>query len=219
VLPQAPRLQAIARDLKPPATPPTWWERFKSWISGWLDPGTGRWPDWLRFLAHLNPGQRVFTVLIYALAGLLVIAAAAVVVIELRAAGVIGAGRRRKTPVRRADAAAPPAWEDSPDAADITSAPVRLRPVLLLRQLVAALTHSQRLERDRDLTCRELIEVGRFDTTVQREVFARVALLAEQALYASPQSVVLPVAEELVVNARRLRAQLLAAPAAAPAAV
>jgi len=172
------RLQTIARFLRPPPEPPNWWERFKTWVGSWLDPERGQWPDWLRWPTRWRPGNA----LLYGVTGLVLIAAAVVIAMELRAAGVLGADRRRRAPPKRSATDAPtnsPRWQE-PEEID---EPVeQLRPERMLRVLVAALTKSHRLERDRDLTCRELITAARFDTTAQREIFASVALLAEQIL-------------------------------------
>jgi hypothetical protein len=82
--------------------------------------------------------------------------------------------------------------------------------------LVAALTKSRRLERDRDLTCRELITAARFDTTAQREIFASVALRAEQILYGDSERAPTLNDQKLGQSARALYGELLAAPAGQP---
>jgi hypothetical protein len=92
----------------------------------------------------------------------------------------------------------------------------QLRPERLLRLLVMALTKSHRLERDRDLTCRELITAARFDTPGQREIFSTVALLAEQTLYDDPSRAPALSDETLGQSARGLYGELLAAPAGQP---
>jgi hypothetical protein len=85
-----------------------------------------------------------------------------------------------------------------------------VRPEILLRVLVTALARSHRLERDRILTCRELISAARFDTKVQREIFTNIALLAEQALYGNPLSAAVSLDDTLLGDARGLYAQLSA---------
>jgi hypothetical protein len=129
---------------------------------------------------------------------------------------VFGAGRRRRAPPKRSATDTPtnsPHWQE-PEEID---EPVeQLRAERMLRVLVAALTKSHRLERDRDLTCRELITAARFDTTAQREIFASVALLAEQILYGDPRHETTLNDQKLGQSARGLHGELLAAPAGQP---
>ncbi|MGB6449892.1 MAG: hypothetical protein WBE92_04005 [Steroidobacteraceae bacterium] len=212
------RLQEIALSLKPPPSPPSLWDRIAAWVRSWLQPVSGNPPGWLRFLPHLSIGPRLRRLLLMALAGLIVIGVGAAVVIELRAAGLMGSSRRPGSAARRPGAGSKQAEESSADPVDLASAAPHERPVLLLRLLVQALTRSQRLRSDRNLTCRELIDHARFDTARQREDFGRVAVLAERALYGGPHSAATAIPEEVLRNARALHAQLLAAPAAIGAA-
>ena len=210
--PDSARLQTIARLLRPPQPPPTWWERLKTWVRNWIDPEHGQWPDWLRWPTQWRPGNAV----LYSLTGLVLIAAAVVIAMELRAAGVFGAGRRRRVLPKR------PATNThtslaNPEEPTLIDEAGPLRPERLLRLLVTALTKSHRLERDRDLTCRELISAARFDTPAQREIFATVALLAEQMLYEDPGRAAPLNDETLGQSARGLYGELLAAPAGQPA--
>lgn len=206
--PDSSRLKTIARFLQPPPELPNWWERFKTWVWNWFDPQRGQWPDWLRWPERWRPGNA----LLYSVMGLVLIAAAVVIAMELRAAGVWGAGRRRRVPPRRSATGTPTHSPQRQEPEEIDEPVEQLRPERLLRVLVAALTKSHRLERDRDLTCRELITAARFDTTAQREIFASVALLAEQTLYGDPQRVP-TLNEQLGQCARGLYGELLAAPA------
>ena len=98
-------------------------------------------------------------------------------------------------------------------AEDIDLAPEHLRPVILLRLLVTALTGCHRLERDGVLTCRELISAARFDTPAQRDIFTSVALSAEQVLYGDPRHCAAPLHPDLLESARGLYGQLVTAPA------
>ena len=209
--PDSRRLQTIAGTLQPPPEAPNWWERFKSWVASWLDPEGGQWPGWLHWPSRLRPTKPF----LYVLVGLVLITAAVVVAIELRAAGVFGPGRRRKGPARPATGASIDSgrWQ-APE--EIPGSIEQLRPEHLLRVLVTALTQSQRLERDRDLTCRELITAARFDTAAQRQIFANVALQAEQILYGDPQRAATPGDRELGQSAQGLYGELLAAPAGRP---
>jgi hypothetical protein len=208
-LPDSSSLQTIARFLRPPPEPPNWWERFKTWMGLWLDPEQGQWPEWLRWPTRWRPGNAI----LYGVMGLVLTAAAVVIAMELRAAGVFGAGRRRRAPPKRKATDTPTNSPHSQEPAEIDEPVEQLRPERLLRVLVAALTKSHRLERDRDLTCRELITAARFDTTAQREIFASVALLAEEMLYGDPQRAPTLIEQKLGPSARGLYAQLLAAPA------
>jgi hypothetical protein len=206
-LPDSSRLQTIARFLQPPPEPPNWWERFKTWVGSWFDPERGRWPDWLRWPSQWRPGNAI----LYGVVSLVLIAAAIVIAIELRAAGVFGGGRRRRASPRRAATATPansPHWQEPEGIDELVE---QLRPEHMLRALVAALTKSHRLEHDRDLTCRELITAARFDTTAQREIFARVALLAEQMLYGDPRRAPALNDRKLGQSVRGLYGELLAA--------
>lgn len=212
MLPDPSSLQMIARRLGPSPSA-TWWERLKSWIVSWLDSDRNRWPDWLRSLPDWRSGARL---LFYGSIGLVVIAATVVITLELRAAGVLGLGRRRTAPSGRAVRDPQPTVERALTPADIDAAAEHVRPVILLRLLVAALTRSQRLERDGVLTCRELITAARFDTATQREVFTNVALLAEQVLYGDPRRALLSLDDRLLGDARGLYTQLAAAPAEQP---
>jgi hypothetical protein len=211
-LPDSSRLQTIARFLQPPPEPPNWWERFKTWLGSWLDPERGQWPQWLRWPTQWRPGKSV----LYGVMGLVLIAAAVVIGMELRAAGVLAPGRRRRASAGRSLTGAPTHSAYSQEAAQINEPLEQLLPERLLRVLVAALTKSHRLERDRDLTCRELIAAARFDTTAQREIFASIALRAEQRLYGDPQRAPALNDQELGQSARGLYGELLAAPAGQP---
>jgi hypothetical protein len=178
----AARLKAIAAALQPPAEPLSWGRRFNAWIAQWFE-ANRTWPSWLR--PRWAPGDHLWSVLMYTLAGAVVLGAVAVVAIEVRAAGVLGRrdGRRRRNPVAGSVPVSTHQW---PELTDIEAAPLAERPVLVLRLLVAALARSHRLERDRSLTCRELITAARFDSAAQREQFMGFALLAERALYEAP---------------------------------
>jgi hypothetical protein len=207
--PDSDRLQTIAQLLRPPQPPPTWWERLKTWVRNWLDPEHGQWPDWLRWPAQWRPGNAV----LYSLFGLVLVAAAVVIAIELRAAGVFGAGRRRRALPQRPATNTHSTTAPLEELTLMDEAGGQLRPERLLRLLVTALTKSHRLERDRDLTCRELISAARFDTPAQREIFSTVALLAEQMLYDDPSRAPPLSDATLGHSARGLYGELLASPA------
>ena len=105
-----------------------------------------------------------------------------------------------------------------PGLTDVETAAEHLRPALLLRLLVMALTRAHRLEREAIMTCRELITAAHFDNAAQRETFERVALLAEQGLYGDPKRAVAPLSPELLSNAGGLYRELVAICAEQPAA-
>jgi hypothetical protein len=191
--------------LPTPTSRPSFWERVWTWIRGWIQAHRAWWPDWQRFGWHPTGFQ--LGVVLYSVIALVVLTAAAIVLIELRAAGLLGKGRR----VTRRPGIRSSAPEEAPiEPADIGAVPPRLRAVLLLRSLVAALARSQRLGHERDLTCRELITAARFDTGQQRERFAAVALLAEAGLYGPPDLDPPPQQDAVLAEAQGLKGQLLA---------
>lgn len=210
--PSVARLRAIASSLQPAPAPSSWWARMKAWLGRQLRPVLGDSIDWRSLLPRWIAEARVGPRLIDALIVVVLIAAGVGAIVKLRAAGVIGAGRRR---ARRADRSAPPVRR-SPEPTirleDIDAAPLRDQPVLLLRLVVEALTRSNRLERERDLTCRELVAHARLDTAIQRERFLALALLAERALYGPRGSSPEP-AQETLSHAGALYSQLVASPA------
>jgi hypothetical protein len=205
------RLQTIARLLPAPARPPQFaWVLFWRWVMGWL---ALHWPAWLR--PHWTAGAGLVGALAYVLVALLLATAVAIVIIELRAAGLLG-GRPQRASTGRLVPRQLETTESGLGPLDIEAAAPRLRPVLLLRWLVAALTRSQRLTHEQDLTCRELVTAARFDTSAQRELFTRIALHAEQALYGDAGHGGPPLKEALLGDARDLHRELLAAPLASP---
>ena len=210
--PDSSRLPTIARLLRPPPEPLTLWERLKAWIGSWLDPERQQWPDWLRWPTQWRPGKAW----LFGLTAVVLIAALVVILMELRAARVLGPGRRRRARPGRSPSNTHTGFAESEEPTQIDAAGGQLSPDRLLRLLVTALTRSHRLERDRDLTCRELITAARFDTAAQRETFTAVALLAEQMLYDEPGRA--PMNDEtLGQRARGLYGELLTAPAGQPA--
>jgi len=182
--PDAARLRAIARALEPPARPLSWLERLKAWIDHWLETNSSRWPDWLR--PHWSLNERFWNTLAYILAAAIVLAAVVVAVIQVRAARV--PGRSGPSTPRQYPAGGAVAEDRLPELSAIAAAPMRERAVLVLHLLVGALARSQRLRRDRNLTCRELVTAARFDSAAQREKFRGLALLAEEALYGESTS-------------------------------
>jgi len=210
------RLKLIAHSLEPPPAPPSLWERLEAWLREWLEPKSESSPSWLRHLPHWHISPQLARLIFEGLAALIVIGVAALVVNELKASGLIGAGRYGRSP-RRTTPGARPTGEASLDFDAIDSANPHERPALLLRLLVRALMRSRRLRHDRDLTYRELIAKARFDSPRQREQFGKVALLAERALYGGPALAPPAIPEEFLIEARALHGELLAMPHLEPA--
>jgi hypothetical protein len=195
-------LQDIASHLLPP--PPNMWEQWRAWLSA----GGGWWSGWRRYLPRWQATPQQLDIMLYVLTAVVALVAAGVIFTELRAAGVLGRRWHRRT-APRADTT-PVAAAQETLSPDLAAAPQHLRPVLLLRSLVAVLNQSQRLAHERDLTCRELITAARFDTGAQRELFATVAILAERGLYGLPGQAAPPRQDAVLAEARSLEGQLLA---------
>ncbi len=210
-------LQAIAVALVPPPSPPTLWERILSWIRSRLGSTNKGSSSWLRYLPHWSIGSKLARALFIIVACLVVITAGVFVAIELRAAGLAGAGRRLRAGGRPSSVSRSMSEGGSLDLAGLDSAAPHERAVLLLKLLVQALRRSSRLGHDRDLTCRELIARARFDTGRQRASFGLIALLAERALYGGPQTAAAAtIPDEVLSAARTLYAELLTVPAPVP---
>lgn len=206
-VPNAAALRALASGLKPPAPPPSLWDRLTSWAGRWTTPWRGMLRRWLRSLGG-ETGSRGLLGVFFVLAGILLLTVIVVVAFELRAAGLIGCGRRPARRGARLDTLTPP--EAAPwDGQDWKEAGER--PTRLLRLLVDALNRSHRIGRERHLTCREISAQARFDTERQRQDFAQVALLAERELYGPTAPARVP--EETLRAAQALHAGLLARPA------
>jgi len=136
-------LQVIARDLRPPAPSPSWWERFKAWVRRHLGPAINEPPQWLQHLSWAagRGTQLAFLGVVLAL----VIAMIAVVTYrELRAEGLLGRRSRKPTATAAPQPSASVAPAESSEALD--SLPVRERPVYLLRLILETLIRSHRLE-------------------------------------------------------------------------
>ena len=116
----------------------------------------------------------------------------------IRRVGRCRGGRARRAGPPRPPTAAPP---DAPDWAAL-----RRQPSGLLRLLIDALMGARRLDRERDLTCRELIARARFDNDAQRRGFAQIALLAERERFGPCAAPTVP--ESMLLDARTLHAQL-----------
>jgi len=146
---------------------------------------------------------------------LLLLAIGAFIMAELRAAGLLGTGQGGRTDTRRRAGAHGTRTEEEVATGDSTLA--LDRPALALQMLIEALRRSRRIEKDTNLTCREVGARAVFDTQGQREAFTRIALLAERSLY-GPHGAALRLPNELRPALQALRTQLSAAPATRSAA-
>lgn len=207
------RLREIARALPVPVSRST---LTQDWLHRWLRRWLHEHPQWLAALRSFLSGWYAPLPLqgvLYGLLLLVVLAATAIVYQELRAAGVLGSPAGERPPRRRLGKP-PGAAEEPPGTLELAMAPPHLRPVLVLRTLVAALTRSHRLEYERALTCRELVTSALFDTDAQRQHFAALSVLAERGLYGDPGQEPPPQQDAVLAAAQSLEAQLLAPPKA-----
>jgi hypothetical protein len=186
------------------------WSRVKTWLRSRLAPLDGL-VKWLRRLPGGSVGPAFRAALLTGAGALILLAVAAVILMELRAAGVFDPDRRRNA-VRTHVAPA----EANTDA-EIDTAHALDSPASALRMLIAALKHSRRIERDRNLTCRELLSHALFDTQGQRDEFASIALLAERELFGL-RGLPMRLPDELRPVLQALYTQLSATPPARSAA-
>ena len=215
-LPAVSGLRAIALRLQQPNTASSssaLWGRVKIWLRRRLAPLSGLL-KWFRRLPGGSAGPAFRAVLLIGAGALILLGVAAVIFMELRAAGVFDPDRRRRDAVRTHDA---PAEADADADADIDTAHALDSPASALRMLIEALRRSRRIERDRNLTCRELLSHALFDTQGQREEFASLALLAERELFGL-RGLPMRLPDELRPTLQALYTQLSAVPAARSAA-
>ena len=213
--PEAAQLRAFANALAPQPKTASWLDRVLAWLRQWLESTGSKWQWWQNFHWpwhwhwpwpwHLtwSPGPSFWDRVLYTLGAVVVLAAIVVAFIEIRAARS-PEGRRRLARILGIGASAALA-EAGPSLEEIGSATADQQPVLALRLLVGALIRSQRLSRDRNLTCRELVTAARFDAPAQQAQFRNLALLAERALYAGHEQ---PSTSKSSVNAPRGRLDL-----------
>lgn len=197
-------LRGIARELKPPAPPPSLWDRVKAWIGHWTAPLLARIDRWLHSIGR-ETGSDTLRAGFFVFAALLLLTLAVVVLLELRSAGLLGAGhrpaRRRRAPIDGPRVGAVVA--QAPDWSVFGGQPARV-----LGVLIDALARSRRIARSRHLTCRELSSQARFDSESQRKTFTEVALLAERALYGPGEAPTVP--EDTLRAAKALHVELQA---------
>ena len=173
-------LQDTAHALATPTAAPSEWDRIRAWLSHWSAPLTAFVRRHLRALLRGRGRVQLLHTMLWCLLALLFGLASIGVYFALRT-GLFK---------RRVRAARPPRSELAPPTPDpaplLNWSDLGTQPSRILRVLVEALVEAGRLERERHLTCRELAAQASFDTEVQREAFAQVALLAERERYGPP---------------------------------
>jgi hypothetical protein len=196
-------LASLARGQAPPT--PSLWESLKAWFKHWLEGSDTALAKWLnRALEQLSSRIEMPATLLemigYGLSAVVVVAAVVGVLRELRAAGVLR--RRRAVGAEHAPtggAQASDADLAQPPAVDVLSS--------LLREVVARLLATGRLQAERGLTHRELVVHSRFETETQRAAFARLAGGAESIFY-GPKDAVRQPDLQLLAEGRSLLAQI-----------
>lgn len=191
-----------------PSSSSSLWHHIEDWLRH-LTP-LAALMKWLRALPGGSAGPGLRAALLIGAGALILLGVAAIIWTELRAHGPFGPRQRRRSDARRHAAPTRIATDEgnADGAADALD-----RPASALRMLIAALRHSRRIERDGNLTCREVLARAVFDTQGQREGFQSIALLAERELF-GPGDLPVAVPDELRPILPALYAQLLAAPAA-----
>jgi hypothetical protein len=158
----------------------TRWERFKRWLKDKIenrkeDDDTG-WIERLARQFKTSEGVAQFiTYSGYVMVGMLVLF---VIVAELRAAGLLGGGRRSSA---RANPTA--VWRRRLMLADVAKAPLAERPGMLLRLLGEALTRARRLPAAEGLTATAIARRAQLDAAHEREELGRVAATADAVRY------------------------------------
>lgn len=162
----------------------TRWERFKRWLQDKLerrekDDAGDSWLEDLGQQFETSEGvARVISYSGYVLVALLVLF---VIWHELRAAGLIGGGRRTERAAQAAD------WRRRLQLTDVLAAPLAERPGLLLRLLGELLTRTHRLPSAAGLTAGALVREARLDSEGERAELETVASTAEAVRYAPSQ--------------------------------
>lgn len=218
-LPSASDLRTIALKLRQPQSPPSspsLWDHFKAWLRLRLAPLAGLL-KWWRALPGGTAGSGLQGLLLVTTGVLIFLGVAAIIVLELRAAGAWGRWRRSRSDSRRRSGRMRSIATDGAIGGDADLACALEQPASALRMLIEALRRSRRIERVGNLTCREVLDRAVFDTQAQREGFASIALLAERELF-GPRGSPVRVPDELRPTLQALYTQLLAVPAARPAA-
>lgn len=204
-------LRSIAARLNGDSGSPSWWHRLFAWLESVFEPKDGGSRSWLRTLPAWLLNQRAWWWVRQVILTLIVVTLVVIAMRELRAVGGShGAESRGKPPQgTRRDSHAPP----NPAGRAEEGQPIdgRQHPALLLHMLIEALRRSRRIDHDRSLTWREIMNRARFDTPAQRDGFTRIALLAEHELF-GPPGWIPNMPDDLRDSVEVLRTQLLAAP-------
>jgi hypothetical protein len=159
--------------------PLTLFERLKRSLRRLLERQGNNSSNWLsEWLRDVTIPDAVSQGIVFGAIVLVILLALAVVLNELRAAGVFrrDARDRSRDDGNRARAGAAQRMVDSLQGEGEAPA--------LLRLLVGTLVVRGRLRGERALTHRELCTHARFDDDAQRATFSRIAMLAEQTVYA-----------------------------------
>ena len=200
-------LKSLASEQPAPAR--SWMNAVKAWLKTWLakHPDALTWLD--RWVDRIGQSATLLHVIYYSLIAIVLLAAAAVIVNELRAAGLLGSGRRR--------APAPPdrgrPGVDPQESGDLEPTALADQLAVLLRSLVLRLMQSRRLGAERSLTHRELVARSAFDTDSQRAAFASVAGAAESIMY-GPRAAIPEQLDRVLSEGRGLLAQISDLPSA-----
>lgn len=205
-LPNPTALRDAARRLAPrphQSSAPSLWTRLRRWVHGWIAPIETRLQRWLRSVTHGPHHKALLYRVIWILGGVLLTVALLAILFQLRAAGLFvpkglrGSSRRHRASPRQPRTPPPstPSWTA-----------LRNQPSGLLLVLIDALVRARRLDRERNLTCRELVAHARFDNDSQRRGFEQVALLAERERYGPPADRVVP--ESVLLGAQTLHAHI-----------
>jgi len=213
-LPAASDLRKIALRLRPlaPASSLSFWDHIEAWLRARLAPFGDLLKKWLHSLPDGDVAAGMRGTLLVVAAVLIVLSLVALILWELRAAGFFDPDRRRRSATRRRATNTRVAAVGATVGDDLVEAHALDRPAAALRLLIEALRHSRRIERDGNLTCREVVARAVFDTQGQREEFAGIAKLAERELF-GPRGSSVQVPDELRSALQALYHELLAAPA------
>lgn len=197
-------VQSVLDSLREPAEvgrPPTWYERFKRWLSEAFDKQERQNNPWLQRWFDQHPVSEAMRLgLFYGVVLLVVVLAVIIVVNEIRNAR---AGRRK----RRAASLAADLDGVLVSGLSNFDAAGGERPAALLRLLIATLVKTGRLHGAQSLTPGELTTRAHFDDTSQRESFQRVAQLAEREVF-SGKDLASDDVDDAVRAARSLNTQL-----------
>ena len=207
---QIDQVAQIARELEQvkAARALTWQERLSQWVRQLFGRHQSEGSSWLaEWLRNKSLPQKVTDAIVAGLIVLVIVLALVVLINELRAAGML-----RKRGAGKAAGLADSGSMASTlrlSFADISAAPLRDQPSLLLQLVVSALVDAGRLPAARSLTHRELAPRAQFDDAAQREQFSMLAVGAERARYGRDVPAATQI-EALLADGRALHAQIAA---------